>query len=52
MRLLVDDLRAAGGVRDDLPIEVAADTIWVSVIVSDVAGATDVIRPSPATATT
>ncbi len=30
MRRLVDDLSAAGGVRDDLPLEVAADTIWAT----------------------
>ncbi len=30
MRRLVDDLRLAGGVRDDLTVDVAADTIWVT----------------------
>ena len=30
MRHLVDDLRSAGGVRDDLTVDVAADTIWIT----------------------
>jgi AcrR family transcriptional regulator len=30
MRRLVDDLRTAGGVRDDLSLDVAADTIWAT----------------------
>ena len=30
MRRLVDDLRRAGGVRDDLSLDVAADTIWAT----------------------
>jgi hypothetical protein len=30
MRRLVDDLQAAGGVRGELPLDLAADTVWAT----------------------